>query len=454
DHLWINFELHSAPAIRNFRVGGKIYPLELKEQNANVVRGQLELRNVEMGEDFSVQYDLDAADADMLHVITHREPNSGQPSPDEMSPVVSHIEPGFFEAEALLGSEKATPAGNAGEARTIIILFDTSLSMQWEKLERSYAALEKLLHRLSPQDRFNLILFNSKLEPFQPAAVAGGSSAVQKSLDFVRASRLRGGTNLQSALEAGLAQCSKAKGNSYLVLLSDGGATRGTIKNGTLANWYAQRWQTLPEVQRPRTFIFAVGDDANLPLLKLLARKDGVLENVLSTEPIDFKLNAFLSKIGRSPIGQMGLAVTPESSVQMVYPLQEAAFSGSIASWVGQYSKSAESVGFDVHGARAGEPLSLRASAVLPEQSAEHAQLPRLWARARVDALLEKIEREGEDRATIEEIIRLSRKYKFVTPYTSFLAGPRALLRPRVIRPGDPVLRVRADASIVSVVAL
>jgi Ca-activated chloride channel family protein len=80
--------------------------------------------------------------------------------------------------------------------------------------------------------------------------------------------------------------------------------------------------------------------------------------------------------------------------------------------------------------------------------------LPRLWAKARVDALLEKIERDGEDRASIDEIIRLARKYKFVTPYTSFLAVPRALLRPRVIRPGDPVLRVRTDASIVSVVAL
>ncbi len=52
-----------------------------------------------------------------------------------------------------------------------------------------------------------------------------------------------------------------------------------------------------------------------------------------------------------------------------------------------------------------------------------------------MDALLEKIEREGEDRASIDEIIRLSKKYKFVTPYTSFLAVPRALLRPRVIRP-------------------
>jgi Ca-activated chloride channel family protein len=93
-------------------------------------------------------------------------------------------------------------------------------------------------------------------------------------------------------------------------------------------------------------------------------------------------------------------------------------------------------------------------TAALPAQNTDHPHLPRAWAKARVDALLEKIDREGEDRASIDEIIRLSREFKFVTPYTSFLAAPRALLRPRLIRPGDPVLRVKTDSSIASVVAM
>jgi Ca-activated chloride channel family protein len=101
-----------------------------------------------------------------------------------------------------------------------------------------------------------------------------------------------------------------------------------------------------------------------------------------------------------------------------------------------------------------GTPFHADAKVSFPEESLEHIELPRLWAKARVDALLEQIEREGESKAAIEEIIRLSRKYKFVTPYTSFLAVPRALLRPRVIRPGDPVLRVRTDSAIISVIAL
>jgi Ca-activated chloride channel family protein len=138
----------------------------------------------------------------------------------------------------------------------------------------------------------------------------------------------------------------------------------------------------------------------------------------------------------------------------MVYPLQDSAFGGSIASWVGQYRTPAGQVTMSVRGVRDGTPFAMNGATPLPPQSLEHPQLPRLWARARVDALLEKIEREGEDAKTVEEIMRLSRKYKFVTPYTSFLAVPRALLRPRVIRPGDPVLRVHTDPSIHSVVAI
>jgi Ca-activated chloride channel homolog len=457
-HLKINFELRSAHALNNFQTPAKTFPLRLDQNSPRLVKGGFEAENVSLTEDFVATFDLDQAGADTLAVITHRQPKSGQPSPAETAPVRSTDEPGFFAAEALLGfgrkNVQANAAANSGTAKTVVILFDTSLSMQWEKLERSYQALETLLRSLQPEDQFNLILFNHDLQPFAPAPVAAAAKAIQKSLEFARASRLRGGTDLQRAFEEGLRESGLGGSNPYLVLLSDGGSTSGLIKNAKLAAWYEARWKSLNSAARPKTYVFGVGDDANLPLLKLLARQDGVLENVLSTEPLDFKLNSFLSKIGRSPVGQLALSVSPELTVDSVYPLQDAAFTGSRATWVGRYQKPAQDLSFTVQGVRDGEALSMSAKASLPRESDEHPQLPRLWARARVDALLEKIEREGEDAATIDEIIRLSRQYKFVTPYTSFLAAPRALLRPRVIRPGDPVIRVKTDPAIVSVAAL
>jgi Ca-activated chloride channel family protein len=462
-HLWIHFSLDSVLSIRGFRLGGKLFPLTFQENTAHRVRGEFESHDVELNEDFSVQYDLDAAQGDSLRILTYRNPAPQAPSPDVMTPQQLVSAPGFFQAEAQFGLEKHLVAANGDAAynssqaapRTVIALLDTSLSMQWDKLERSFEALDHLLHSLHPPDQFNVLLFNSDVSAFQPTPTQADAASIEKALEFVRGSRLRGGTDLEKALGEALKQCASSRaGDVHLVLLSDGGATRGTIRNASLASWYSSEWQKTPAAQRPRSYVFAVGDDANLPLLRLLAQKGGVLESVLSTEPIEFKLNAFLQKIGRSPLADLHMDAQPSGSVEKVYPLQHDAFPGSIASWVGQYRRAQKNVVFNAHAAHEGQTLDLSGHADLPAESLDHPELPRLWARARVDALLEKIARDGEDAASIDEIIRLSRQYKFLTPYTSFLAVPHALLRPRVIRPGDPVLRVKTDPSITSVIAL
>lgn len=434
--ITIMFELRSAHAIRDFQAMARAYPLRILAQTSNLIRASFTGSNVDLGEDFAVRYALDSASADSVRVIAEREAASG---------------PGFFQTQALLGA--STPAADRAQpARTLIVLFDNSLSMQWDKLERSFAACEMALRRLRFADSFNLLLFNSEVSLFGPGPRAATPENIEQALAFIRSSRIRGGTDLQRALTAAIAQ--PINGEAYLLLISDGGATEGSINNGKLAAWYASEWGKRPVAERPHTFVFGVGDDANLPLLKMLAGNGGYFDWVRSTEPIDFKLNAFLDKIGENPIQNLTLSVTPTANTDFVYPLEDAYFAGSMASWVGQYKQAAPNAVFTVNGVRDRQPLRFSATAILPTLGSEHPDLPRTWAKARVDALLDKIEREGEDRASIDEIIQLSKKYKFVTPYTSFLAVPRALLRPRVIRPGDPVLRVKTDASVVSVIAL
>jgi Ca-activated chloride channel family protein len=453
-HLAIHFEIRSAHAMQEFQLTSKLYPLKITQSDGHGVTGSYEGNDVALDEDFGATWKLDASKADSLDVITYRNARAALPSPDENVPQRAEgPEPGFFQAEVLVGDGKAAANGqpDAGEPRTVVVLFDNSLSMQWEKLERSYAAMEALLRRLRPVDRFNLLLFNQDVWLFKPEPVTADAMGIQQALEFVRASKLRGGTDLGKALSAGLKQCTAD--NCVLVLLTDGGADRGeTVVTSKIAANYAKQWKAAGH--RPKTDVFAVGDDANLPLLKLLARQDGVMEQVLSTEPLEYKLDSFLSKIVRSPVGGLGLTVQPQARVRMVYPLDETVYTRSETSWVGQYAAPAKGVQFEVKASRDGAALDATAKVDLPAESLEHPQLPRLWAQARVNALLDQIAREGETRDAIDEIVRLARKYKLVTPYTSFLAVPRALLRPRVIRPGDPILRVRTDPAIVSVIAL
>ena len=458
-YLTIDFELRSQHPIRDFQVIGQTFPLKITVREPNLVKAALEANDVLFKEDFAVRYALDEAKADSLEVLTYRNPRPQQPdAAATAAPPANTREPGFFEASALFASHGHAPsaggAASAGPPRTIFVLFDTSLSMQWEKLERSYQGMEALLRSLRPADRFNLLLFNTELSWFEKQPAIADKPTVERALEFVRASGLRGGTNLQQALASALEQAKNSPGESYIVLLSDGDATRGLIGTGRLATWYSQQWKSLPEVSRPQTYAFGVGDDANQVLLRLLAQNRGLMEWVRSTEPIDFKLNAFIGKIGRDSLAQLKLTSTPAANFDLVYPLEDTVFPGSLAAWVGQYKKPLASAQFEVQAIREGAVAKMHASVPLPQENLEHPDLPRTWAKARVDALLAKIEREGEDRASVDEIIRLARKYKFVTPYTSFLAAPRALLRPRVIRPGDPVIRVKTDPSITSVVAL
>ena len=438
-HLTVIFELHSAHAIKDFEAIAKTYPLRIRERAPNFVKAEFFGDNVDLKEDFAVRYALDPLQADTLHVITERETASG---------------PGFFQAQALLRMPTTNADGRTRPSapRTLIVLFDNSLSMQWDKLERSFAACETALRRLRPTDSFNLLLFNSELNLFASQPRAATPQNIELALTFIRNSRIRGGTDLQRALTAALGQITA--GEPYLMLISDGGATEGTIQNGKLAAWYSAELRKRALTQRPHTLVFGVGDDANLPLLQMLAANNGVFDWVRSTEPIEFKLNAFLDKIGHQPVKDLSLAVTPESNLDLIYPLEDSRFAGSMATWAGQYKRPLPQATFTVRGIREQQAFRFWRTAALPATSVEHPDLPRTWAKARVDALLAKIEREGEDRASVDEIIRLSKKYKFVTPYTSFLAVPRALLRPRVIRPGDPVLRIKADESIVSVIAL
>ncbi len=429
--LSIEVELRSPQAITKLDSAGEGYPLKTALETPHSARGSYEAADVALNRDLTIRYTL----------TDQREP--------AIQAYRAGAEPGFFEASAILQSP--LPAGKPDAApRTVIVLFDSSLSMQWDKLERSFEALETTLRSLKPRDLFNVAVFNSGVAMASENPKPATPQAIAKALDFVRASPLRGGTNLQLAFEAAFRQ---VQANTFLLLLSDGELTEGTIAPARFNQWFEKSWTAIKEGSRPHIYALAIGDDANTRFVQGLTKRAGVFEQVRSTEPIEFKLNGLIAKMGLVPLDQVALVVSKEVKPRLLYRLESDDFPGSRASWAGEYQKPGEAE-FVVNAKAGGRSTHEAVRARLPERSTEHAYLPAVWARARVDALLEKIDRDGEDRASIEEIIELSRKYHFVTPYTSFLAAPRALLRPRLIRPGDPLLRVRTDSSVRSVIAL
>ncbi|HLM00322.1 MAG TPA: hypothetical protein VK400_04645, partial [Pyrinomonadaceae bacterium] len=252
--------------------------------------------------------------------------------------------------------------------------------------------------------------------------------------------------NLKKALQAAVEEAEKfSAGERQILLVSDANPTLETAKT--------QEIEKVFDNGRVKFFAFALGADANENLLKNLAAKTrGYFEQARETEDIAPRLKIFLDKIGATDISNFKLA--DDANFYEVYSLAgENSFFGSSFAFVGRYRKpQTQVVNFSaLYGA---EAINLARETNFPEFDAAHAHLPRVWARAKASALLQSMNRDGEREDYIAEIIRLSEKYKFVTPYTAFLAAPRALLRPRLIQPGDPVIRVRTDESIREVFAV
>src|SRR6185369_10992082 len=156
-------------------------------------------------EDFAFSYGLDVRRT-AFEFLAYRAPE--RITADELrDPRLAEREPdGYFEAAAVF-NEAGRAAGDTPPPppRSILLMLDTSLSMQFEKLDRAFEAAEGLLRSLTPQDTFNLMLFNDDVSVFNNGAVDARPDQIERALAFIKASYLTGGTDTGAALERAVA---------------------------------------------------------------------------------------------------------------------------------------------------------------------------------------------------------------------------------------------------------
>ncbi|NLI45584.1 MAG: VWA domain-containing protein [Acidobacteria bacterium] len=445
--LSVELAVADGRAIRDFALAAAAYPLPWRQPDANRVVGAWQGRNVVLTEDFGFKWSVDTAQPSSVWLTwrgRESELLAGRALTAEDRPASEATDDGYFLLDHLF---PASPASGRRPV-TAIVALDTSLSMWWGKLQQAHEALRAYLGALQPTDDFNLVLFGEKARPVFPKPVAATPENVGRALEVFLSGYLAGGTDPVPALEVATAQAAQGRSlDRHLVLIGDWMPTTGHVKNAAVL----VKVKPLLQGRGVKVHGVATGDDANRTLLEILAGWTGGQVLALgSREDITTDLRLQVGRFGREPFGGLGLE-GGAGVLNRVYPAHPVSiFAAASGTWVGRY-KPAPDVTLRLRGAAPdGAAYEQTVTAVLPERNLEHDLLPRVWARARVDFLLDRINREGEDAAGIREIIELSRKYKFVTPYTSFLAAPRSLLRPRVIQPKDPVLRVAADPSVVA----
>ena len=353
-------------------------------------------------QDFQLFYTLSNAEFGMT-LLTHREPGKQ----------------GFF---LLTISPKDNAAEAEYAAKDVVFVLDTSGSMaEAGKMEKARAALLFGVRSLRPADRFNVINFAGEEHLMTTGLLAANAEGKALGEQFISQLKPSGGTNINGALVAAMAQFDRAERPRMLVFMTDGLPTVGETKVERIAE--NARAARVPGV---RLFTFGVGYDVNTALLdKLAAENGGVAEYVEPKEDLEIKVSNFFTKINHPVLTGLALDMGGVET-DLVYPREMPdVFRGTQVTLIGRYRNASDlnNISLRLTGRTGSRERTFNyANLGFPLRSERNDFLPRLWATRRVGWLMEQIRTNGEQKELTDEIVDLGTRYGIVTPYTSYLA--------------------------------
>jgi Ca-activated chloride channel homolog len=330
--------------------------------------------------------------------------------------IVSFWSPEDDEGTFLLLAAPGIETDQATVAKDVVIVLDTSGSMEGEKIEQAKEAVTYVLEHLKPEDRFSLVEFSTGVRFFEGELQPASEAA--EAVEWVERLQATGGTDINRALLDGLAMVEDER-PTYLLFMTDGLPTEGEVEVNRILENVAD---AAPD--NVRLFAFGVGDDVDTVLLDtLVTDHHGASSYVRPGERLDETVSTFYGKISTPVLTDVELEVEGVM-VEEVYPQPlPDIFAGTQLVVVGKYREGG-SASVSLSGTVNGEKQTFvyddqRFASDAATGASE--SLPRLWATRKIGYLLNQIRLNGENQEWIEAIIDLSVRYGIVTPYTSYL---------------------------------
>jgi Ca-activated chloride channel family protein len=352
--------------------------------------------------DFDLYYAVQDSDVG-LSLLTHRQPG----------------EDGYFLA---MIAPRSQVTEQEIAAKEVLFVFDTSGSMAGDKIERARAALDYMLQRLRPTDRFQVVRFSTDVE----LLFDGGASAeatpenIARARRFARGFAAAGGTAVQPALVEALRAPAASGLPRMVVFLTDGMPTVGETEPARIVEEVTRRSGDA------RLFAFGVGDDVNTTFLDALASANrGVGDYFRDGAEMERRLSSFYDRVAYPLLTDLALALPGVSSFD-TYPRDLGhLYRGAQLLVVGRY-RTAGASHVTLTGKLSSEaaPRTFAFDVNFPATEPQNDFLPRLWATRKIGYLLDEIRLRGERTELREEVVTLSRRFGIVTPYTSYLVAP------------------------------
>lgn len=304
--------------------------------------------------------------------------------------------------------------------KDIIFILDKSGSMKENgKLKQAKGALKFCMNSLNKGDHFSIITFSTDVNEFDDTLLPATKENVERAVGFISKVKSKGGTNIDEALKTALKKKPDPERPRLIVFLTDGLPTVGERNADSILNNVKKA-----DTDSIRLFTFGVGYDVNTHFLDKLAQDNGgAPQYVEPSEDIEVAVSSFYDKISEPVLSNLKLD-TGEINIKEIYPKSlPDLFKGSQLVAMGRYEKSGKT-DVELKGNIGDKEHIHSRKADFPKKRLDNSFIPRLWAQRKVGYLLDEIRTHGDDDELKDEIIRLSKKYGIITPYTSFLVLP------------------------------
>ena len=337
---------------------------------------------------------------------------------------------GYF---LLMASPKMAQPDAPVLPKRVVLVLDRSGSMAGPKIEQARSALAYVLQNLRPADEFNVLTFNEANDILSPSGLLRATpDNIKRGLAFVKGIEAEGGTNIHDALDAALKMFPAAQNDgaqNMTIFLTDGLPTVGETDDAKIT----ADARVLSRARHIRLFDFGVGYDVDVHFLDRLAEANrGDSDYVRPEEDIEAKVSRFYKKVASPVLTDVHVEIGGAQTAELYPRVSELPdlFTGSQLLITGRYTGSGP-VTARLTGNVGGRPVSYALATTLPALADTNDFLPRLWATRKIGYLLDSIRLRqtdtpgssgsADDPELVSEIVRLSKEYGVITPYTSFL---------------------------------
>ena len=322
---------------------------------------------------------------------------------------------GFFtlilEPPARVTADQVTP-------KEMIFVIDSSGSMRGFPIEKAKKTMRMCIEQMNPNDTFNLVSFSGGLGYCFSGPVPNSAENRRKAFEYLDGLEGSGGTEMMPAIRTALEGQNDGKRLRAVCFMTD----------GFIGNDMAILDAIQKNARTARVFSFGVGNGVNRFLIEGMARAGrGAAEVVTLESDGDAAAKRFHERT-QNPVLTDITVDFGNLPVEEVLPDPEAIpdlFSSQPVVLKGRYHGSAQG-SITIRGNTAAGPYERTVAVDLPAAAAEHDMLAPLWARARIDWLMDRdwlgIQQGHPEAKNKEAITQLGLNFSLVTQFTSFVA--------------------------------